>query len=618
MRPTRAALLFALVIPCLSCGEVSYSKDELIQVGIEAGEGYTVRQPFVQIKPGQNALFHIDLEDKFSVTGCSYWKNRIVNTKEGCDLTLFSVRYPTIVSLTLSSSSIYIDPNITSSSSSHSSSSTSSSQDLSPQEDPIEDGSPKIVPFDSNATTMKVSKGGPHIRAHAPNGLKYFNYRGYIQTGWNTKQDGSGESIGFGWRYDKSIETLYGEFVPITPLDKFEFQEGKRACKLIAYHGEDKTVVVPRFFNGKQVTSIAANAITSEEIEELVLPPNLRRIDSLGVNAPNLRKLTFYDRLRILAEDSFRCPNLETVRLNALEEPCFSGTYWDGFQDKIDYLWKNKDKKKIVLFSGSSTRYGYFSPQIKQAYPDYEVVNMGVFAYFGIFQQLEIITSYLKEGDILIHAPEFDAIQEQFGMCRSFDYRFFFCLESGFQELARIDLRRIAGFFSCYAKFQDMRANCIKLSYDEHAYHYDDDDNYYEDFIYNENGDMTLYRPNTDFSGRISQPLLDYSVPALFGDCENAASTLDALYHEYEERCGVRIFFTYAPKNLFCLSPESDYSSRISLDGYLRDKISVPFLGGIEESLFETAYLYKIDNHLSTEGAQLRTSYVISWLTGLI
>ena len=631
MRRLRIANIILSAAFCAACASVPYSKSKTINVGVEEGEGYEVRNPFVEILPGENAVFQIDLEEDYVVTGCSYSRNRIQATKEGCKLTLLSVRYPVIVTLRISDSSIYIDPNISSSSSPLSSepmspstsepspsSDTSSSSWLEPEGEIVEEPSPDEIPFNKNNTSIKVSKAGPHIRAHAPNGLKYFNYRGYIQTGWNTKADLSGDFIGFGWRYDKSVPALYGQFVPITNPSLFDFEESKKNCRIVGYHGQEASLVLPRYHNHKPVISIAEGAIVSDEVVSLVLPPNLREVRAGGIVCPNLKQLTFYDNLRVLSGKSFQCPSLENVRLNAVRTPCYSGTFWDTFQDKIDYLAKIQDKKKIVLFSGSSTRYGYFSPQIRAAFPDYEVVNMGVFAYFGIFQQLEIIGTYLKEGDIIVHAPEFDAIEEQFCLKREFDHRFFFCLEGGFGELARMKLTRLSSFFDAFAKFQQLRHGCIGLSYDYFAYQYDDEDNYYKEPIYNEHGDMTLYRPNTDFIGQISQPLLDYSREALFGETDDVVTTLDAFYQEYQNEHGVRIFFTYAPKNVKCLTPNSDSSVRFELDSYLREHLNVPFLGGIEDSMFETRYLYRIDNHLSTEGAELRTTYLNYWLSQVI
>ena len=622
MRRVRLFPLLMLSFFCASCAKTPFEKKGTINVGVEEGEGYRVQNSFVEIVPGQNAVFHIDLDEEYALTGCSYARTRIEPTLEGCKLTLLSVRYPVVVSLRLSPSSVYIHGDVSSSSeqtpSSEPSSESSESVPSSSQSESVDDSSPSITPYDKTNTSMKVAKSGPHIRANAPNGLNYFNYDGYLQVGWNTKADFTGEFIGFGWRYDKSITTLYGEFVKVSDASSFDFEESGRNCRIVGYHGQETSLVIPRYHNRKQVTAIAPGAIASEKIESLVLPPSLREIGEEGIACPNLKTLTFYDRLRHISGSSFVCPKLRTVRLNAIQEPCYSGSFWDTFQDKIDYLDKIKDKKKIVLFSGSSTRYGYFSPLIHEAYPDYEVVNMGVFAYFGIFQQLEIIGSYLKEGDIVVHAPEFDAIREQFCLERKFDHRFFFCLEAGFGEIARMDLTRIGSFFDAFSTFQELRSHCIPISYDEYAYHYDDEDHYYEELIYNENGDMTLPRPNTDFQGQISQPLLDYSLEALFGGADAAVETLDAFYQEFQERYKAKVYFTYAPKNVACLTPNSDFSVRFELDNYLRDHLHVPFLGGIEDLLMDTRYFYQIDNHLSTEGAQYRTELLIQWLASVI
>lgn len=84
------------------------------------------------------------------------------------------------------------------------------------------------------------------------------------------------------------------------------------------------------------------------------------------------------------------------------------------FQDKYDRLLQLKDRKKIVLFSGSSTRFGYDSAMIDDAFEEYDVVNMGVFAYTSALPQLQLILECMQEGDILLHAPEFDTSSRQF------------------------------------------------------------------------------------------------------------------------------------------------------------------------------------------------------------
>ena len=97
--------------------------------------------------------------------------------------------------------------------------------------------------------------------------------------------------------------------------------------------------------------------------------------------------------------------------------------------------------KKIVLFSGSSTRFGYDREMIDRAFPDYEVVNMGVFAYSPALPQLELIRSCMKEGDILLDSPEFDAANRQFCYQKELDYATFAMMESNYDAFAGLDLR---------------------------------------------------------------------------------------------------------------------------------------------------------------------------------
>jgi hypothetical protein len=57
---------------------------------------------------------------------------------------------------------------------------------------------------------------------------------------------------------------------------------------------------------------------------------------------------------------------IKTIHINAAQLPAYSGNYFDTFQDKYDRLQDLKDTKKIVLFSGSSTRFGYDSEKLKK------------------------------------------------------------------------------------------------------------------------------------------------------------------------------------------------------------------------------------------------------------
>ena len=88
------------------------------------------------------------------------------------------------------------------------------------------------------------------------------------------------------------------------------------------------------------------------------------------------------------------------LRVTAAVSPVYSGSYFDTFQDKYDFLLSLSGKRKIVLSSGSSGRYGYDSTLLKEAFPGYEPVNMGVYAYSNALPQLALILGCVEEGDL--------------------------------------------------------------------------------------------------------------------------------------------------------------------------------------------------------------------------
>ena len=190
-----------------------------------------------------------------------------------------------------------------------------------------------------------------------------------------------------------------------------------------------------------------------------------------------------------------------------------------------------KDEKKIILFSGSSTRYGYDSTLMEAAYPDYKVVNMGVFAYVNIKPQIEVIKHYLKSGDIFINSPEFDywCLDCQFGSDTQFEKNLFYFFEGNFNCLQYIDISKYDDFFNSFRSFQGERNLLPTKDYSYNAYHYDDDNVYYDDEIYNINGDLILYRPNNDADERISQPETPYTTTVF---TQVMFDSLNAIYLE--------------------------------------------------------------------------------------
>jgi hypothetical protein len=361
------------------------------------------------------------------------------------------------------------------------------------------------------------------------------------------------------------------------------------------------------------VTTIAAGAFQNAVCTTVILPDCLNTVESGAFSGSTLEELYFYDTLVSVGDSSFSdCNQLKTIHINAAGPPVYSGTYFDTFPDKMDWLMSLRDQQKIVLFSGSSARFGYDSSQIDEAFPSYAVANMGVYAYSNALPQYKLIEAYMNSGDILISAPEFDTIETQFCTSNRLDREFFAMIEANYDLLSLLDCRELSGVLDAYQAFQLVRAGMEKKSYEVSSKNYDEDQNLVTDFeTYNQYGDYIYPRPNQTQDQAFGIRLADYEVASY---PKSVTESLNCVYRSFQAK-GVAVYFTYAPRSLRAITEGSTEAERMRLHQHLTEQLCVPIISEIEDSLFSGYYFYGTDNHLSSEGAQLRTERVIADLS---
>ena len=103
----------------------------------------------------------------------------------------------------------------------------------------------------------------------------------------------------------------------------------------------------------------------------------------------------------------------------------------------------------------------------------------------------------MKEGDILLDSPEFDAANRQFCYQKELDYATFAMMESNYDAFADLDLREYTQVFTAFSAYQTARQDMERKNYDIRASDYDEDGNEVEEPSYNEYGDYVVYRPNS-------------------------------------------------------------------------------------------------------------------------
>ncbi len=431
-----------------------------------------------------------------------------------------------------------------------------------------------------------------------------FQREGYIQTGWNTKADGTGTHIGFGSRTDE--KELYAEWEKETNPDQFLYEAYGSGIRITGYIGKEDRCILPDEIDGKKVCVIGKGAFVNRKLSQVVCGSNLQIIEDGAFSDTTIRELTLSDNLKQISDKSFAGCTINTLRLNAKRKPVYAGSYFSAFPDKCERLFSLKGKK-MVLFSGSSARYGYNSSEIETAFPEYQVVNMGTYAYTNAKPQMDIILAAMSEGDLLIEAPEFDAASQQFCEKKELDRFFFALVEEDYKLLEYLDLSGYENVFDSFGEYLYEHGKLTEKEYSELASEYADDGNRMDYPTYNEYGDYTLVRPNSE------KDEMHRIIPADYTTDTITEERIEALNRELERftEKGVTVLFTYAPRNRSSLTEKSTDEALRQLEHQLRTKISVPVISEMKDYFYSGVYFYEIDNHLSDEGVKLRTEQII-------
>lgn len=575
--PVLSVLLYLLLL--CACGQAGQSLAFFCRVVLEEGEGFTSASYVATVALGQDAVFKLRCAGGYTVTGADCGSYSLKpNANGGMTLTARKVRYSTVVSLTVerSPASIRYD---------------------------INDG--------SGHPPIELPVTSSHLRWNKA--TRIYTRPGYTLTGWNTCADGSGTPVGPGSRVEPAEGlTLYAQWSAWSPAELFQWQEGPDGAVITGYLGTEASISVPAELGGQPVRIISTGAFQDAACETVVLPDTLYTLENGAFRGCTLSTLYLSDNIRAIGDAAFAdCKNLSTLHLNAAEPPVYSGSYFDTFQDKFDRLLSLRDRRKIVLFAGSSVRFGFDCAVLDAAFPEYEIVNMGVFAYTSAMPQMDLILTCMGEGDILLHCPEFDALDLQFCTSNDIEYRFFNMMEFNYDTLSLLDLRQYGAVFTPLEKYLTVKDPLEKKGYALSASNFDEDGKPVDSPSYNEYGDYVVYRPNAASVLPVYGTPVHYTVTAF--PKETYIDPLNRMYRLFLDK-GVMVYYTYSPRNSLALSETSTPEARAELDRYLRENLCVPVITQLEDSLWNGLYLYGTDNHLSTEGAVIHTERVITAL----
>ena len=576
MRKLYSVLLLTALLLLSACATAVPAAPQCRLV-LESSPAFTANTQTAAVTPGQSVTFTLTPADGYTLTGADY--SGAVLTRNGADytLTLPDVRYSTAVAVTAqkSDTALYYNDNL--------------------------GGDWQETPVTPSHTRLNT----------VPDGALFAN-PGHTLTGWNTAPDGSGQAVGLGSRTAPGTR-LYAQWAAQNDAAEFTYTVNNNAATITGWQGRGETLAIPDTLGGVPVVEIAADAFADAPCKTVIFSDTLRRVQPGAFTGSAVESVTLFDNLQQISDYAFEnCTYLRTLHINAATAPVYSGSYYATFADKYDRLLSLESTQKLVLFSGSSARFGYDSAALDAALPSYGVVNMGVFAYTNALPQLELIRARMREGDILLLSPEFDAAKRQFCTTNAFDDDFFCMAEANYDMVAELDLQQYSGVFSAIGSYLQTRAGMTQSSYAVSPSDLDEDGNAVDTPSYNAYGDYVLNRPDAADDTPIYGLPVDYTTAAFPYDTYIAPANTE--FSRFTA-AGVHVWLTYSPRNSRAVSAESTPEAIAALDEYFRKNLDVTILTNLSDSLLPGRYFFGTDNHLSTHGVALRTEQVIAALT---
>ena len=592
----RLCCLFAVLFLCIVCLQACNVTPETnkLHVSIVDSVFFTADNPTATVDYGADYTVELTFRYGYEFDGCDYADYAVTSDASGKTLlTLHSVTRPSRVSV-LAKKTVRA-----------------------------------AVSFDITCSIVYNYNGGTDIDGQTGETISYhltqhqrpntdpaqtLRRNGYVLTGWNTLADGSGDHVGLGSRVTVANGgqiTLYAEWAKSLDQDDLLYTSHGNEIVLTGYRGKGdvQPFVIPAEIDGKPVVEISGSFTTNMRCgtltsQTLVLPNTMRNVVSNAFLHSAFSEIYFFDNIAEIDERAFPY-NIGTWHINAFDPPCFQADNNSAlFADNMDRLILNKDKKKLIMFSGCSFAYGVDSYLVNEVYGDeYVVFNMGMNGDINGAFQMEIIISYMGEGDIMVHAPE-EMSPSQLMAIYFVNNIMFIMTEGNYDLLALADFSQNGGVLRAFFDYKSLKEDSEPCSYDDgRCVDFNMFGDYIEDRPYDETTEAARDTTYSDNNYCFAPEMItDRGMAKLVG------------YYDQIRSKGGNVYVSYAPVN-----GSARGGNEIVQKGHeFADKLSTvmqqygyEIISNVDDYIWQGRYFFDSDYHLNDIGAALRTEQLL-------
>lgn len=275
----------------------------------------------------------------------------------------------------------------------------------------------------------------------------------------------------------------------------------------------------------------------------------------------------------------------------------YSNTYYAALVDKINLLETHKDDKKIILVGGSNVAFGFDSKKLEEEFPEYKVINFGLYANLGTKIMMDLSKPYINKGDMVFLLPE---TNEQ-------SMSLYFSPLSTWKAIE--DKQEVLNLLpEGNQKF--MRGNYISFIQEKTKYTEPiPGSGIYQRKNFNKHMDFEFLideisqRTQNQMSQRYDPTMpIDYSKP-LF-DSEFVSYTNE--YNDFINKKSANLYFGFCPINEMSIS---NYDEEDAINYYwnIKESLNCAVIGNPVEYHIEPNYFFDSNFHLNDAGATLRS-----------
>ncbi len=258
-------------------------------------------------------------------------------------------------------------------------------------------------------------------------------------------------------------------------------------------------------------------------------------------------------------------------------------------------LAENTPGARILVVGGSSVPYSIQCEVIQQQ-TGMPCIAMGATAYLGLEYYLSLLEDHLHQGDLVILAPEIVMLQDQVSYSTTW-----MAVENDPGLLAAVPLSYWPGMVSGYYTYSRQKLDL----YRQKGAPTQSPQEQYEAFGFGPWGDIPGQRES------LLESVYDKNnILTLTGD--DLAPRVRRAIKDFAKKvqaAGARVVMTWAPFDELAYAGTADQLD--ALQAQLEQQTCLSYLGSLAESMLPGELFYDSNNHLTSQGAELRTQMLL-------